>query len=145
MPRNQFSERNEPDRFRGDGFDEPRLFVERRKRTDWISRTVTICSIVGWIAIFIMTIFLDRAQPPGQDFFTRFFKAGPLRTSWNSGMLRISLAILILVFFICVIGLVCNLMRRKRKSDKIRKSNIILMGITVVGIALFLWRFGNLI
>ena len=116
-------------------------FVERRQRRDWVSRSVSILSVVGWLCSMIALLFLESAQPDKENFFTRIFNT-PVRSYWNSSILRFSMISLTLSFVVCAVGMVFNMMRNRRKSDKYNPS-IIALGIFSLGsIVIFLWRFG---
>lgn len=123
---------------------EGRTFVERRKKRDWVSRAVPIISGVGWAAAFFTLMFLEKATPQQADLFTRLFNI-PLQSAWNTQMLAISLATLILVFLVCAAGFVFNILRHRRKEDKYNKSIIILGCISLVSIVVFLITFADIL
>lgn len=117
---------------------------DRRRKKDWVSRAVPIISIIGWATAIFALFLLDRASPPMDNFFSRFFGV-TLRTAWNASLLRTALVILILVFVVCVVGFLFNMTRMRRKSDKYNKSIITLGILALVGIVFFLIQFGGLL
>lgn len=123
---------------------QPRQFVERRKRRDWVTRAISIISIAGWVLAISALLFLQTASPQGADMFTINSRT-VLKSSWNTNLLRIILVMLIVVFVACAFGFCFNLLRHKRKTDRYKKSIIILGLISIAGIALFLLVFGGLL
>lgn len=122
----------------------PHLTGNRRKQKDWVTKAVPIVSVVGWLATFIMLIFLERARPADYNFFSKYYGA-PLPSAWNGSLLRVALALLIGVLCVCVIGFIFNMTRHRRKSDKYSKSILLLGAMALIGIAVFLFQFGGLL
>lgn len=117
---------------------------DRRRKKDWVSRAVPIISIIGWAIALVSLFLLDRASPPQDNFFARFFGL-TLRTAWNTSLLRMALFFLILVFVVCIVGFFLNMTRMRRKSDKYNKSIIALGVVALLGIIYFLIQFGGLL
>ena len=116
-------------------------FMERRKKADWVIKMATIMSVVSWAVAFSVWIVLDRASPEKENMFSRYFNVN-VRDYWNSSLLPIAFALLVASLCICIIAFVFNMMRMKRKTDKYKKSIIIIGCITILGIILFLVQFG---
>lgn len=119
-------------------------FVERRKKPDWVVKAVTICSIIGWALAVLAMLFMDFASPKKENFFSRLFQA-PVDSGWNSGLLIFILVILTMVFFLCLIGLIFNMSRHKRKSDKFSKSLIFLGVASLVALIAYFMYFSRFI
>lgn len=117
---------------------------ERRRKKDWITRAVPAFSLISWAATIVMLVFLERARPQQRTFLDTVLDA-PLRTTWNTSLLRMCLALLIAVFFVCVLGFILNASRQRRKTDKFNKSIIIMGILSLFGIAIFLWRFWSML
>ena len=116
----------------------------RRKKADWVTKMATILSFVSWVVAFVVLIVLDRAQPEKHHLFTRFYNT-EVREYWESPLLSVALMLLIAALAICIFAFIFNMLRMKRKTDKYKKSIIIIGGVTVIGIAFFLFSFGSLI
>ena len=116
-------------------------FVERRKKVDWVVRMATILSVLSWIVATVVLFVLDRAQPDKEHMFTRFFSIA-VRDYWESPLLIVAFILLIVSLCICIFAFVFNMLRMKRKTDKYKKSIIIIGVITILGIVFFIFRFG---
>ena len=118
-------------------------FQERRKKADWVINMATALSVVSWFVAFGVWLLLDMAAPEREDFFSRVF-GGTVRGYWDTSLLPIAFILLVISFLTCVGAFIFNMMRMRRKTDKYRKSIIIVGIITIVGIVMFLLRFGGL-
>ena len=118
-----------------------REYRERRRKADWVTKMATIMSLVSWVIAFTVWMVLDRASPEKESMFSRYFDIS-VRDYWNSSLLPIAFALLILSLCICVSAFVFNMLRMKRKTDKYKKSIIIIGCITIIGIVFFLVQFG---
>ena len=49
----------------------------------------------------------------------------PVDTAWNNNMLWVSLIITIVLFVLCMVSIILNIMRSRRKTDKISMSLIL--------------------
>jgi len=116
-------------------------FNERRKKSDWIIKMTTVLSALSWIVAFIVWIVLDRAVPEKENMFTSMFNVA-VRDYWESSLLPIALALLIVSLCLSIFAFVFNMLRMRRKTDKYRKSVIIIGVITIIGIVFYIIRFG---
>ena len=115
--------------------------ADRRKKTDWVTKAASILSVVAWLIAITMLLCLERAQPQRADFFTYFFGV-TINSYWNTSLLRAALVLLLTALGICALAMVFNIMRSRRKTDKYKKSIIILGVITLAGLIAFLTVFG---
>lgn len=99
-------------------------------------RTVTVISIIGWLAVAVMFLLLDRAIPSKSQFTSAFFDV-PAMSPWNTAMLRISLGVLIFVLVISVVGFICNAVRLRRKTDRVSKPLIALSVFSLAGLLVY--------
>ena len=116
-------------------------FKERRKKSDWIIKMTTVLSALSWIVAFIVWIVLDRAVPEKENMFTSMFNV-TVRDYWESSLLPIAFVLLIVSLCLSIFAFVFNMLRMRRKTDKYRKSVIIIGVITIVGIVFYIIRFG---
>lgn len=121
--------------------DENAQFVDRRKKADWVTKAASILSVVAWVIAIAMLLLLERAQPQQSNLFTNLLGV-TIQSSWNTSLLRIAFILLVAALGVCTIAMIFNALRNRRKTDKYKKSIIILGSITLVGIVLFLYRFG---
>lgn len=109
-----------------------RRFVERRRSKDWVSKGISLFAILAWITTLVVFVCVGFAQPPGENFITRVLSLQP-STNPNWRYLEISQYALLVTFLLCLFGLIFNIFRHKRKTDKFNKSIIILGLISLAG------------
>jgi len=114
----------------------------RRLKPDWVVNAATVLSIISWIGAFAVWLIIDQASPVRTQFFETFTGTTHFAQQWNTSLLPTALVLLIVSFVTCVIAFFFNMMRMRRKTDKYRKSIIIIGVITLIGIAAFIMRFG---
>jgi len=115
-------------------------FNERRKKADWVVKMATVLSFIAWLVAFGVWIVLDSASPEKTTFFTQFF-GSTVRSYWDTSLLPLAFALLVVSLCTCIVAFVFNMLRMRRKTDKYRKSIIIIGAITIVGIVFFVIRF----
>lgn len=113
-----------------------RKFVERRRKKDWVVRSVGIIAAIGWICALAALIYADQAKPGTESFLTRLTNVS-VRKYWDTTMLNISFKALLVSFFTCLIGLLINMTRHRRKTDRFNKPIIILGITTFIAIIIF--------
>ena len=114
--------------------------LNRRRQADWVVNATKVLSVVAWVIAFVVMILIDLASPERSNFFTNVFD-GAFRTHWDPRFLWLGLGFLILSFLCCIFAFIFNMMRMRRKTDKIRKS-VIFMGImSFIGIIIYILRF----
>jgi len=65
-----------------------------------------------------------------------------IRDYWSEPLLQTAFILLVVAMLVCIAAFFFNKMRMKRKTDKYKKSIMIIGGVTVLGVVLFLLRFG---
>ena len=115
-------------------------FAERRRKKDWISISIPLVSAAGWVILLVALALLDRARPAGENFITRYLDVSVIGF-WNTSRLRGAFTLGIVSLIFSAAGLILNSMRKKRKTDRYRKSLIALCAASVVFTAVFLIRF----
>jgi len=114
--------------------------VERRRKQDWVVRSVSIISALGWLFAIVSLLLAGQAQPRGEDFFTRIFHT-QVASYLDVGMLEVAFISLLVSFVACAVGFVANMARHRRKSDRFNKSVIILGIVSFLGIIAFLLTY----
>ena len=116
--------------------DQPRQFVERRKRNDWVVRTVTIIAVLGWIAALLALLFIQRSNTQPWGFETtypeRLGGVGP--GGLSTSLLRWAFIATLFSFVACLVGFIFNAARHRRKTDRFNK---LLISISVASTVLF--------
>lgn len=111
-------------------------FIERRQKKDWVVRSVNVIAVIGWICALAAWLYIDKAKPETENFFTRWFNL-KIRGYWDITLLRKSIGALLISFVTCVIGFFFNMSRHHRKTDRYNKSILILGAITFIMIIFF--------
>ena len=131
----------------GEMLEPVRKASNRRKQADWIVKIAAVLSVTSWIITFSVLIVLDLARPERDNVFTRGslwgIGGGGTEPTWNETLLPIALIMLIVSFLCCLAAFIFNLMRMRRMTDKYRKSVIIMGFISLIGILIFMIRFGS--
>ena len=122
-------------------------FQERRKKVDWVVRMATALSVIAWAIAVAVWIVLDRASPERDvGWVTSIGRVRGteihIRDYWDSALLPLAFILLLTALAVCIIAFFFNKARMRRKTDKYRKSVIIIGAITIIGIVVFLIRFG---
>ncbi|MDR1515363.1 MAG: hypothetical protein LBS45_06690 [Synergistaceae bacterium] len=117
-----------------------RHFVERRQGRDWMAKAISIFTAGGWLFAMFMLLLFSKAQPGTENFITRVLNIS-VNTNYNSRFLWLSLYSLIAAFIFCIFGVLFNIMRSRRKTDRFNKPLIFLSVMSAVGIFLFLSVF----
>ena len=120
----------------------PRKYVDRRKKQDWVVRSVTIIAVLGWISALVALLLIQRASPLQENFITRILSVD-VASYWNSAMLRGAFIAILASFLISVIGFVFNLSRHRRKTDRYNKLLITIGVLSTVILVLFLVLFSR--
>lgn len=114
-----------------------RQFVERRgRKKDWVTRCVNIVAVVGWLCALVAFTYANKAKPGTEGLIIKTL-GGSVRTYWDISMLNLSFRALLVSFFICLIGLLINMTRYRRKTDRFNKWIITLGLISLVAIVVF--------
>ena len=127
-------------------------FRNRRKQADWVVNAAAVLSVLAWVVAFAVVLVLDIASDNVQMEGLQAWLAGGSGAAggsgggWNIVLLRQIGLILLVVSFLCsVAAFIFNMMRMRRKTDKYRKSVIIMGLITLTGIVFYVMRFGDVI
>lgn len=117
-------------------------FKERRKKPDFIVRMTTILSLLSWAFALMVWVTLDLAKPEKARWW-EIQNNIAVRSKWDVALLPTAYGLLISSLALCLLAFVFNTMRRKRKTDKYKKSVFIIGIIDIIGLVLFLIVFGR--
>lgn len=121
--------------------EQKRNFTERRKGPDIVVKAVWWIIGISWALIIGAFLFTSEAQPRFRTFYDDMLKER-VRSYVDQNLLRYAFYLLLANLAVCIIGVILNLTRNKRKTDKIHKSIIVLGAITLVGILWYLIAVG---
>lgn len=105
-----------------------------------MTKAVSAFTGAGWVFAMFMMLLFSKAQPESDNFITRVLNIS-VNTNWNYRFLWYSLYSLIAAFVFCLFGMLFNIMRSRRKTDRFNKPLIFLSVMSAVGIFLFLSLF----
>ena len=134
---------NEPRRS-GEGWNRT-TFEKRKKQSDWVINTASVLSFLAWLATIAVWFFVDKASPDQHGFAHGLTDHDyyNLRTTWNTTLLWSGLGFLIASLGLCVLAFMFNMTRMKRKTDKYRKSIIIIGIINVIALVAYILVYGQ--
>lgn len=115
-------------------------YYDRRKGPDIWVKLVRWLGFTAWGIMFFIITITDRAKPQSETFFERLFKV-QVRQTWDFGLIRYAFYLMITLCILCVIGLIINSRRHRRKTDRYNFSLILMMGLGIIGIIMYLVNF----
>ena len=108
---------------------------DRRKGRDKISSLISYGTMIGWVLWLIGMMLVDRASPPLETFFDRFFGVR-VRVYWEASLLLWYFVIMTILSIFSLSSLTFNLIHHRRTKDKY-KISIILLAIASLGSIIF--------
>jgi hypothetical protein len=113
--------------------DANRVFTERRRGPDAVIKTVWWTVGLSWTLIITAFLITSEAQPKFETFIDRMVKSS-VRNYVDRDLLQYAFYVLLINLLVCIIGFILNMLRHRRKTDRISKSIIVLGMITLMGI-----------
>jgi hypothetical protein len=113
------------------------VITERRRGPDAVIKAVWWATGISWFLIIIALIITGEAQPRHANFIDRLYKV-TVRSNWDTNLLSYVFYVLLLNLATCIFGFILNMMRQRRKTDKISKSILVLGLITLSGIVWYM-------
>jgi hypothetical protein len=108
-------------------------FHNRRRQADWVVKGAVVLSIISWAVAIAALLVIEFASPDNPDLMSRTF-GGVVDSTWNDALLPIAFILLVASVCVCIIAFVFNMMRMRRKTDKYRKSIIIIGALSFIGL-----------
>ena len=133
-------DRRSNDRRSNNSPEQPRAYVDRRKKQDWIVRSVTIITVLGWVGALVALLLIDRASPAHENLFTRFLNVS-VTSYWNTAMLRGAFIAILASFVVSIVGFIFNASRHRRKTDRYNKLLIFICIASTVVLVFYLVSF----
>ena len=115
---------------------------ERRRKSDWITRATAVLSALSWFVVLIVWALLEKASPEKHNMLTNILRT-TARGYWEPSLIHIVFILLIISMCLSIFAFIFNMLRMRRKTDKYRKSVIIIGVINFIGIILFINQFGR--
>ena len=101
-----------------------RVWVEKRKGPDPIVKWVNKAGYITWGILFVILCCIGLARGREATFIDKMANI-PVDVAWNNNMLWVSLIITFVLFVLCMVSIVLNIMRSRRKTDTISMSLIL--------------------
>ena len=115
---------------------------ERRRSPDWITRSITAVTVLGWLCAVISVVLLELARPAGENLFAGLLDE-PAVSHWDISMLIWAYSAIMLSLVTSALGFIFNTTRLRRKSDRYNKLLITLCVVSAVLVVLFLLNYSR--
>lgn len=113
---------------------------DRRRGPDALVKWVKYSGIVSWVLIAVILFITLIAKPNYESYMNDSFHIR-LQDAWDVQMIQFAFLLLVLLFFFCMISIVINLLRYRRKSDRFNKTLILNAVAALIGIILYIFIF----
>ncbi|HWR62215.1 MAG TPA: hypothetical protein VN580_11420 [Clostridia bacterium] len=113
---------------------------DRRRGPDALTKWVSYAGIISWILIAAALFITFIAKPGFESYMDDSFHI-KLQEDWNEILMHYAFVLLVLLFFFCMVSILINLMRYRRKSDRLNKTLILNAAASLTGIILYLLFF----
>ncbi len=114
--------------------------LDRRRGPDTLVKWVKWSGIISWILVSI-TLFITLVAKPGFESYMDKSLHIVLQATWDTDLMSYVFFLLVLLFFFCMVSILINLRRCRRKSDKFNKTLILNAVAAFIGILLYLLFF----
>lgn len=108
---------------------------DKRKGYDLLTKIFFLSIFLSW-CLFIATILMLGQASPQFEIFTDRALGQHVRTYWDIRMVQTVKKLLLAVFFLSLSGVVLNIMRLRRKTDRISLTHILML---IVSLAIFFY------
>lgn len=114
--------------------------LDRRKGPDALVKWVKWSGIISWVLVVIVLFLTLIAKPGFESYMDRSFHV-KLENSWDTNLVQYAFILLVFLFFFCMVSIIINLLRCRRKSDRFNKTLIINAVASFLGILAYLIVF----
>ena len=118
-------------------------FQERRRQADWVVNAASVFSLISWIVALASWVVIDFAAPDTRMAGVSGTLGYNTQSEWTVTLLPTVLILLVFSVLSCIAAFIFNMMRMRRKTDKYRKSIIIIGTISIAGLIVFVLRFSE--
>ncbi|MDR4507383.1 MAG: hypothetical protein MRJ65_03940 [Candidatus Brocadiaceae bacterium] len=116
------------------------LRFDNRKGPDFWIKSIRWFVVISWLLMVTALLVFGAAIPGVEFYFERNFNL-QLNSIFNPGLSRYIFYVMILEFFVSIIGLFAFKKRSRRKSDEYRIYLIFLCILSVCGIVIYFFLF----
>ena len=125
--------------------EEPRKFVERRKKKDWVVQSVTIISLVGLTATAGIVFFLGMALPGENQEWLTILPVQVQKMTVSVSLLWVAVGLLAFNIAACITGFFLNMKRMRRKTDRYNKLVIFLGSLSVIVLTVLIFNYSSIL
>jgi len=126
---------------------------ERRKKANITDKLGNIFTLLALGMVFAVWVVMYIAQPGDarnmlfiSSFIDETFGTSHMRVSrWDYALVYAAYVMYLISLGICIIAFVFNNFRRRRKTDKLKISILLIGGTTIISFVMFLLQFGYVI
>jgi len=108
--------------------------TERREGPDLWIKLLTGSGVISGISLVAAMFVTALAKPEVETFFDRFY-ALRLRRSWDLELMHYIFYLLLICLASSIGGLLINRKRKRRKQDHVRASLVVMLIISIFGLA----------
>ncbi|MCL2576649.1 MAG: hypothetical protein FWE27_01170 [Defluviitaleaceae bacterium] len=112
-------------------------FQERRRQADWVINAATVLSVISWLVAFFVLTVIQMAAPERRNFLSEVNIGAAARTTWDATLLPFAFGLLVLSVLASIAAFIFNAMRMRRKTDRYRKSILIIGALNIIGLFAF--------
>ena len=118
--------------------DEPLIPVDRRQRSDNMTKVMRTMSVFGWLLLFAGLYLLYFAFPLQVTIIT-VFRGEPVTALWRPEFLYYSMIMIVPGIALSAAAIFLNFRRLRRRSDKLNIANIaaLVMSIAVLVVIIY--------
>ncbi|MBC7958282.1 MAG: hypothetical protein H7X94_00310 [Vallitaleaceae bacterium] len=113
------------------------LKPEKRKGPDLLVKWIKFSSFFVWILLFTCLLFIDQAKPRKASLLDHLFDV-KVYTHWDQQLIAFGFIVAIALFIFALVSILVNVMRLKRKTDRLSISLIISIIVSSVYIMVYL-------
>ena len=113
---------------------------DRRIGPDTLVKWVKYSGIISWLLISIV-LFITLVAKPGFESYMDKSLHIRLGNKWNIDLMQYAFVLLVLLFFFCMVSIVINLMRCRRRRDSFSITLVLNAAAAFIGIILYLLIF----
>ncbi|MBF0554826.1 MAG: hypothetical protein HQK96_09780 [Nitrospirae bacterium] len=115
-------------------------FKDRRKGPDFWKRFIPTMLIICWVLIWVSWTFVYLAMPQHKTIVDLHYDFAP-RAYWDISLIDKAFITMNAMLLASVLGLMVNFFRHRRKTDKISRTLIFMLILSVGGIGFLFYRF----
>jgi hypothetical protein len=113
---------------------------DRRRGPDMLTKWVKYSGIISWILIAMVLFITFVAKPDFESYIDDAFHI-KLQKAWDTSLMQYVFILLVVLFLFCMISIIINLLRSRRRSDRFNMTLILNAAASFAGIALYFIYF----